>query len=83
MRRSRAFVALVLILPLAACTGAAGPGYQRTNRTVEIEPGTGDTIITQYWKIGSRTTSTYKRIPRGNTDTRGEPEPPVAPDRED
>jgi len=76
-----AFSGLALILPLAACA-VAGPGYERTNRTVEIEPGTGDTVIKQYWRIGSRTTATFKRIPRGNTDTRGEPPAPFAPDAE-
>ena len=78
-----AFAGLALILPFAACATPTGPGYVRTNRTVEIEPGTGDTIITQYWKLGSRTTATYKRIPRGNTDTRGEPPAPIAPAAED
>ncbi len=73
-------LAATLLLTLGACAPVEGPGWERSTRTVEIEPGTGDTIITQYWVIGgSRTTATYKRIPKGNTDRRGEPPPPQAP----
>jgi hypothetical protein len=56
-------------------------GYAPLGRTVDIDPATGDTIITQFWKRGNETTATFKRIPKGNTDRRhGEPLPPVADD---
>jgi hypothetical protein len=71
--------AMLLVLSGCELLGWEHPGWERSTRTVEVEAGTGDTIITQYWQYGSRTTATYKRIPRGNTDRRGEPPSPLAP----
>lgn len=74
----KVLLAAAVLLSAAGCAWE-GPGWQRGVRTVDIEPGTGDAIITQYWTMGSRTTATFKRIPKGNTDRRGEerPEPPA------
>ena len=72
-----AMAGLTIVLCLSGCA-SEGPGWERGRRMVEIEPGTGDTIITQYWTMGSRTTPTFKRIPKGNTDRRAE-EPPDPP----
>jgi len=69
-------VALALILVLGGC-GPKIVEYQPLGRTVETDPATGDTIITQFWKRGDQTTATFKRIPKGNTDRRGEPLPPA------
>jgi hypothetical protein len=75
----KVMLAAAMLLSASGCAVVEGPGWERGVRTVEIEPGTGDTIITQYWTMGSRMTATYKRIPKGNTDRRGEdrPEPPA------
>ena len=78
---NNAVLAATMLLVLTGCEllGWEYPGWERSTRTVEIEPGTGDTIITQYWQHGSATTATYKRIPRGSTERRGEPPSPLPP----
>ncbi len=76
--------AIGLVLALIVLQGSACDyrvvEYQRLGRSVEIDPATGDTIITQYWRRGGETTATFKRIKKGDTDRRGEPLPPVAAD---
>jgi hypothetical protein len=76
---TRAFggIALSLALSFYGCTGVRTSEYRQTGQTVEVEPGTGDTLITSYWQYDDgHTTATYKRIPRGNTDRRNERPPP-------
>jgi hypothetical protein len=72
---------VIATLMLALALGACGPrvmGYQSTGQTVEIDPATGDTVITEFWRFadGERT-ATFKRIPRGNADTRHDAPPPL------
>ncbi len=78
MRKCNSIAALALALVLGACVGPRVMDYQSTGRTVETDPATGDTVITEFWRFadGERT-ATFKRIPRGNTDTRGEAPPPA------
>jgi hypothetical protein len=78
-RAGKAFLVLGLVLALGACEGGREANYRPNGRTVEIDPATGDTIITQFWKYDNGATAvTFKRIPRGNSDRRNEapvPEP--------
>jgi hypothetical protein len=72
---------LLAKLTLALVLGGCGPklmGYHSTGQMVEIDPASGDTLITEFWTFsdGERT-ATFKRIPRGNTDTRREAPPPI------
>ena len=68
----------MILLQGSACEPRTGE-WQSMGRTVEIDPATGDTIITQYWGYGTERVATFKRIPKGNTDRRGEPLPPATP----
>jgi hypothetical protein len=69
---------LALTLMLSGCTYGHEIAYWPLGRTVEIDPATGDKIITQFWKYSDgETTATFKRIPRGNTDTRADAPPPA------
>jgi hypothetical protein len=79
---ARTVIALVLSavasLVAGGCVGPRVMDYWSTGRTVEIDGATGDTVITQFWKFANGETAvTFKRIPRGNTDTRREAPPPV------
>jgi hypothetical protein len=76
--KSLGLLLALLVLQASACDPGRVGGYQRAGRMAEVDPATGDTIITQFWKRGSETTATFKRIPKGNTDRRGEPLPPAA-----
>jgi hypothetical protein len=76
----KAILAATILLALGGCQQKTTAGYQRLGRTVEIDPATGDTIITQFWMLGSGRAATFKRIPRGSTDRRGEPLPPAVGD---
>jgi hypothetical protein len=69
----------MILLQAGACDPHGG-GYTELSRSVETDPATGDTIVTVYWQRGSQTTATFKRIPKGNTDRRTDPLPPVASD---
>ena len=78
-RAGHAFLVLALILALGACSAVKQIGYQKNGQTVETDYATGDTIITQYWKYDDGAQGvTFKRIPRGNRDMRGEPPAPEA-----
>ncbi len=71
-------LALIAPLVLAACQKPP-IGYRQNGRLVETDPATGDTVITQYWMYDNGASAvTFKRIPKGNTDGRGEPPPPEA-----
>jgi len=74
-----ALAALALALMVGGCA-AAKPGYQLLNETSEIDPATGDTILTSYWTLAGGTTAvTSKRIKRGNEQRRTDhPLPPAA-----
>ena len=78
----RAMGALVLAATVLMTVSGCGPRvreYWPTGRLVETDPATGDTVITQFWRFDNgETTVTFKRIPRGNTDTRRDAPPPAA-----
>ena len=72
------FAAVSVALGLRGCLPFM-IGYTKGSRETEIDPATGDTIVTQHWIYddGGHTV-TFARIPRGNTDRRREPPPPAA-----
>jgi hypothetical protein len=70
------FAAASLALGLRGCI-LPPIGYQPGARMTEVDPATGDTVITQYWVYDDGVSAvTFKRIPRGNTDRRREAPPP-------
>jgi hypothetical protein len=77
IRESIGLAALVLILALGGC--ARTVGYRALERTEEIDPANGDTLITQFWRYdNAESTVTFKRIPHGSTDRRRDAPPPAA-----
>jgi len=73
-------LALALMAPLALAGCQKPPiGYRENGRLVETDAATGDTVITQYWMYDNGASAvTFKRIPKGSSDRRGEPPPPEA-----
>ena len=54
--------------------------YHHVSKRTAIDPKTGETIITSTWQYDDGyTTTTTKRIPRGNEDRRGERAPRPTP----
>ncbi len=51
MRKCNSIAALALALVLGACVGPRVMDYQSTGRTVETDPATGDTVITEFWRF--------------------------------
>lgn len=73
-------IAMALGLMAAACVQPGhSMSYDLTGTTREIDPATGETVITYYWRYGDgATTATFERLPKGNEQRRREPKPPPA-----
>jgi hypothetical protein len=78
---NEALAALAVALTLCGCFAEPhARAYHRVSEAREIDPLTGDTVITAIWKFSNGdTTATFKRIPKGNDVRRGDHAPIPSP----
>lgn len=80
----RALTAIVMLAPLVllapGCAVVKTIDYEKTGETRAVDPITGETVVTAYWRYADGVqTTTFLRIPKGNEQRRNDRPLPPSP----